>query len=234
MNNNKYKILVVENEKKSQSALSALLESSGYQVISAGSCKTGLLLFSSHCPNLILLGLGLSDTDGMVLLKEIRKTSLTPIIIVSSRTSEESIVKALDAGANDYVSKPFGKLELLARIRAALRSTRYLLEGANSPEGTFQTGSFFIDYDARKVSIYQRVVKLTQTEYNIIALLSKHCDKVLTYSFICKSVWGYNDFGSRKKLQVNMANIRKKFSLHPGEKEYITNVPGIGYQLEKK
>ena len=233
MANNKYKILVVEDEDNIQTLVAALLETSGYQVISAKTCQTGQMMFASHRPDLIILDLGLPDADGTKLLKEVRKTSHTPIIILSARTEEMDKVYALDMGANDYVTKPFGSAELVARVRSALRNARYRSEGAQ-PGGKFQTRGLLIDYDARRVYLDQKEIKLTQTEYNIVALLSEHCGKVLTYAFISKAVWGYNDFGSTKKLQVNMANIRKKFGAKPGKENYIINELGVGYRMCEK
>ena len=229
--NNKYKILLVEDEHNISMLIMTMLESSGYQVIRAGTCALAKTLFVSHCPDLVLLDLGLPDMDGMTFLEDVRKDSLTPIIVLSARTNEKDKVLALDAGANDYVTKPFGAAELLARIRSTLRNYSHSAESGKLPGGKFMVQDLDILYDARQVFIKGKEIKLTQTEYNIVALLSEHCGKMMTYSAIIKGGWGYPDEGSVKKLQVNMANIRKKFGVKPGEATYITNELGVGYRM---
>ena len=228
--NNKYKILLVEDETNIRNLVSAMLESSGYQVLLAGTCATARVLYGSHRPDLIILDLGLPDKDGRVLLEHVRQESATPVIVLSARSDERDKVEALDMGANDYVTKPFGSAELLARVRSALRSSQQSA-GGYLPGGKFRTGDLVIDYDARRVFRGDTEVHLTQTEYNIVAILSRHCGKVLTYSAIIKEIWGYPDEGSTKKLQVNMANIRKKLGVRPGENPYIVNELGVGYRM---
>ena len=140
-------------------------------------------------------------------------------------------VEALDLGANDYITKPFGTEELLARIRAVLRSHRHSEENESTPGGKFRFQDLLIDYDTRQVFVGKEEIDLTQTEYNIMAFLSIHAGKVLTYTAIIHTVWGYSDYGSVKKLQVNMKNIRKKMGVTPGEKRYIINELGVGYRM---
>ena len=228
--NNKYKILLVEDESNIRNLVSTMLDSAGYQVLLAGTCATAKMLYGSHRPDLIILDLGLPDRDGRVLLEHVRREAPTPIIVLSARSDERDKVEALDLGANDYVTKPFGSAELLARVRSALRSS-HQASGDYLPGGKFRTGDLLIDYDARRIFRSEIEVHLTQTEYNIVALLSRHCGKVLTYSTIIKEIWGYPDEGSTKKLQVNMANIRKKLGLRPGENHYIVNELGVGYRM---
>lgn len=170
--NNKYKILLVEDEHNISTLIMTMLESSGYQVIQAGTCALAKTLFVSHCPDLVLLDLGLPDMDGMTFLEDVRKDSLTPIIVLSARTNEKDKVLALDAGANDYVTKPFGAAELLARIRSTLRNYSHSAESGKLPGGKFMVQDLEILYDARQVFIKGKEIKLTQTEYNIVALLS--------------------------------------------------------------
>lgn len=234
MINNKYKILLVEDELNIQTVIKTMLESSDYHVIIAGTCSMAESLFSSHQPDVVILDLGLPDKDGMHFLKFVREQSLTPIIVLSARSTDVDKVEALDSGANDYVTKPFSSAELLARIRTALRNTRHSSEEGKYPGGRFHLNSLEIDYDARQVLDNGVEIKLSKTEYDIIALLSEHCGKMMTYSSIIKEVWGYTNEGDTKKLQVNMANIRKKFGVKPGESWYITNELGVGYRMNRE
>ncbi len=229
---NKYKILIVEDERNIIDFVSALLESGGYQVLTAGSCAAGGMLFNSHQPDLVVLDLGLPDRDGIQLLKSIRSSSSVPVIVLSARSGESDKVEALDNGANDYVTKPFGSAEFLARVRSALRNARRMSEQSGTG-GRFELGGLLINYDSRRVFIDGSEIKLTQTEYNIVALLSQHCGKVMTYSAIISGIWGFSDYGSKKKLQVNMANIRKKFGVIPGRESYIINELGVGYRMNE-
>lgn len=231
MTANKYTILVIEDESNINNIVSALLQANGYKTISARSCGSGKMLFASHHPDLVILDLGLPDADGTEFLREIRRDSFTPVIVLSARTEESEKVDALDLGANDYVTKPFGSAELIARVRSALRSSRRSSDSEMFNGSVYESNGLKIDYDARRIFIDNAEIKLTQTEYNIIALLSEHSGKVLTYSYIIKAIWGYNDIGSVKKLQVNMANIRKKFGAKPGKKNYIVNELGVGYRM---
>lgn len=232
--NNKYKILLIEDERHISNFVSTLLEANGYQVISAANGKSGLMLFASYVPDLIILDLGLPDMDGMDFLVSIRREAATPVIVLSARMDESDKVKALDLGANDYITKPFGSAEFMARVRSALRNFRHSAVDGMLPGGRFELDGLVIEYDSRRVYVEGAEVKLTQTEYNIISLLSEHTGKVLTYSFIIKSIWGYDDLGSIKKLQVNMANIRKKFGDKPGKKNFIVNELGVGYRMCEK
>lgn len=229
MSNNKYKILLVEDEANIRNFIKTLLITNNYQVFTADTAALGKLMFKSHCPDLMLLDLGLPDKDGLELLKEIREEALTPIIVLSARYDEMDKVTALDLGANDYVTKPFGTAELQARIRTALRNSNPI--GGCVSQGRFQSGDLMIDYDNRRVYIGNEELKLTQTEYNIVALLSKSAGRVLTYAEIIQAVWGADDVGSTKKLQVNMANIRKKMGVKPGANKYIQNELCIGYKM---
>lgn len=231
--NNKYKVLLVEDEPNICNLISTMLENAGYQALVARTCAMAQTMYASHVPDLVILDLGLPDRDGMELLHGIRQESLIPVIILSVRSDEADKVGALDAGANDYVTKPFGSAELLARVRSALRNSR---RGVDDSSRQFRLKDLVIEYDSRQVFMRGEEVKLTQTEYNIVALLAEHCGKMMTYAAIIKAIWGYPDEGSVKKLQVNMANIRKKFGAKPGEDNYIINEIGVGYRMngEKK
>ena len=233
MNQNKYKILLVEDEGNILNFVTALLEANDYQIITATNYEMAKTMYASHIPDLVILDLGLPDKDGSILLCEIRAKDFTPIIVLSARTEEREKVKLLDMGANDYITKPFGSDELLARVRSALRNRRQDINNGHLPGGKFTTGELVIDYDARQVFISNEEIKLTQTEYNIVAFLSENCGKMVTYAAIIKAIWReYPDDASIKKLQVNMANIRKKFGARPGEVSYIANELGVGYRMK--
>jgi two-component system KDP operon response regulator KdpE len=169
--------------------------------------------------------------DGGELIRQVREKSAVPIIVLSARTDETDKVTALDQGANDYITKPFGTAELLARVRAALRSSRTGGSSEAIADGSFRLRDMVIDYDRRLVIINGQPIHLTQTEYNILALLSRYSGKVMTYSSIIRQIWGGMDDGSIKKLQVNMANIRKKLGTPPGDTRYIINELGVGYRI---
>lgn len=232
MNTNRYRLLFIEDENNIRSFVKTILEANDYQVLTATSCQQGIMMFSSHMPDMVILDLGLPDKDGLEFIREVRKTSAVPILVLSARSLESDKVSALDLGANDYVTKPFGTAELLARVRAALRSRRSGRELNMAPGGKFTLQDMVIDYDRRLVTIAGEEVKLTQTEYNILAYLSEHTGKVLTYSVIIGNIWGRIDEGSVKKLQVNMANIRKKLGSKPGDNRYIINELGVGYRMQ--
>ena len=230
---NKYKILIVEDESNICSFIQAILEMNGYQVFTAESCAQGVMMFSSHIPDLVILDLGLPDKDGVEFIKIVRYISQTPIIVLSARSTEKDKVEALDLGANDYMTKPFGTAELLARVRSALRN-KVMRNQTYVQGGKFVLNDMQIDYDKRRVTMAGEEVKLTQTEYNILAYLSCHTGRVLTYSSIIKEIWGIDDSGSVKKLQVNMANIRKKLGSKPGDNRYIINELGVGYRMNEE
>lgn len=231
MSNNKYKVLVIEDESNIRSFVQTVLETNGYQVLTAATCTQGTMMFSSHIPDMVILDLGLPDKDGLEFIKAAREISAVPILVLSARALEEDKVAALDLGANDYVTKPFGTAELMARVRAALRVRLMSGELQEGPAGEFQLDDLTIDYNRRIVTVSGCEVKLTQTEFNILSLLSQHQGKVLTYSAIIRSIWGSQDDGSVKKLQVNMANIRKKLGTAPGDNRYIINELGVGYRM---
>ena len=231
MSNNRYKVLVIEDESSIRSFAKAILEANEYQVLTAGTCENGQMMFSSHRPDLVLLDLGLPDKDGLEFIRQVRKEGqTTPILVLSARSNEVDKVDALDLGANDYITKPFGTAELLARVRAALRICTYN-RSAMASDGKFKLHDMMIDYDRRIITIDNSEIKLTQTEYNILVLLAKHTGKVLTYAFIIREIWGPADDGGIKKLQVNMANLRKKLGIKPGDTRYIINELGVGYRM---
>ena len=231
MGNNKFKILIVEDDYTILNFVQTLLDANGYQILTADRCEQGLLVYASHRPDLVILDLGLPDMDGEEFIRQIRMNNVTPVIVLSARIEEHDKVSALDLGAHDYITKPFGTAELLARVRAVLRSSQFSTSITSIPSGKFRAGDLEIDFERRLVTASGEPVALTQTEYNILTLLSRHAGKVLTYSNIISEIWGSSDSGSIKKLQVNMANIRKKLKCVPGDNKYFVNELGVGYRM---
>ena len=226
------KILVVEDEKSISGFIQAILSANGYDVLQARTGSEAFSMISSHCPDLVVLDLGLPDLDGLEIIRSVRQWTQLPIIVVSARSHESDKVRALDLGADDYITKPFGAAELLARIRVAIRHTRL---GASSKSvaaaGRFTAGELTIDYDKHRVMIAGENVHLTQNEYRIVALLGKCAGKVLTYDFILKELWGPQSKGGNQILRVNMANIRRKIEKNPAEPQYIFTEVGVGYRM---
>lgn len=231
MNSNKYRVLIIEDEGNIRHFIKTILITNGYQAVEAGGIAEAEMTFVSHSPDVVILDLGLPDGDGMDFLKKVRREFSTPIIVLSARTDEKDKVEALDAGANDYITKPFGTEELLARVRAAIRIYQQNLTRSLVGERKFCMGDLVIDYDTRQVLMKGEDIRLTQTEFNIMALLAAHAGKVMTYTEIIKEIWKWSDSGSVKKLQVNMANIRKKMGCRPGDNRYLLNELGVGYRM---
>lgn len=228
----KEKVLVVEDEKSICNFISTILDANGYDVLIANTAKSAIAMISSHCPNLIILDLGLPDADGITVLKFVREWSQTPVIIVSARSHEKDKVEALDLGADDYITKPFGTSELLARIRTAIRHTRTNNENHEiATNGRFIAGDLVIDYKKYRVYINDVDANLTQSEFKIVALLGKYAGRVLTYDFIIKELWGPNSKTDNQILRVNMANIRRKIEKNPAEPKYIFTEVGVGYRM---
>lgn len=191
-------------------------------------------MITSHCPDLILLDLGLPDIDGMEVLKQVRSWSTTPVIIVSARGNETEKVLALDSGADDYITKPFGTSELLARIRTAIRHNRKDVSGTDGLNGLYKLGDLTIDYNKRRVLVDDADVHLTQIEYKIVTLLTKYSGRVLTYDFIINEIWGPYGSKDNQILRVNMANIRRKIEKNPAEPKYILTEVGVGYRMREE
>ena len=226
------KILIVEDEKSILKLLHTVLAANQYDVIEATTGGEALSLINSHCPDLILLDLGLPDMDGNSLLHDVRKWTATPIIVISARTHELDKVEAIDLGADDYITKPFGTSELLARIRMALRHTHTMSQNEQiARTGQFHSGGLTIDYNKYRVYVDGVDAQLTQGEYKIVALLGKHAGRVLTYDFIMKQLWGPCSTGDNKILRVNMANIRRKIEKTPAQPKYIFTEVGVGYRM---
>ena len=230
MAKNRFKILIVEDDGNIRNFVRTMLEAEDYQVLCASDCRAGLSMFSSHCPDLVVLDLGLPDLDGSEFIAFARRISQAPIVVLSARSTDADKVTALDMGANDYITKPFSAAEFLARIRSALRNRRY--DDQDGIVGdTFDVSDLHIDFSRRQITLAGSEIRLTQTEYNIVSVLAHHAGQVMTYSAIIRAVWGSTDEGSVKKLQVNLANIRKKLGESPGDRRYISNELGVGYRM---
>ena len=228
----KEKILIVEDEQTIRNFMQAILSAKGYDVLLARSGAMADTMIASHCPDLIILDLGLPDMDGMTILQSVRQWSKVPIIVVSARSHERDKVAALDAGADDYLTKPFGTEELLARIRAAIRHTRTPDGGASMANtGVFTAGALTIDYGKHRVFVNGVDANLTQNEYKLVALLGLHAGKVLTYDYLIKELWGPSARSDNQILRVNMANIRRKIEKNPAQPVYIFTEAGVGYRM---
>ena len=226
------KILIIEDEETILRFMSTTLTRSGYKVLRARTGADALLMTESHCPNLIILDLGLPDMDGVDILKQLRSWSAIPILIVSARTMEKDKVLALDLGADDYICKPFGTEEFLARVRTALRHVRSATGNVEViSRGTLTVRDLTIDFDRHKVYRDGRDCELTGSEYRIVELLARHQGKVLSYDFIMKELWGPRMGKDNQILRVNMANIRRKIETNPASPEYLFTEVGVGYRL---
>ena len=224
------RIMIVEDEKSIAGFIKAILNSNGYDAMVAQSGGEALTMISSHCPDLVILDLGLPDMDGTEIITKVRSWTQLPIIVVSARGNEQDKVSALETGADDYITKPFGAAELLARIRVARRHT-HNSAGTQANGGCFVAGDLTVDYDKHQVLIRGENMKLTQNEFRIVALLSRYAGKVLTYDYIMKELWGPQNGGGNQILRVNMANIRRKIEKNPAEPQYIFTEVGVGYRM---
>lgn len=223
---NKAEILIIDDEAQIRKLLEITLESNNYGVIQARTAKEGLIMSANHPPDLIILDLGLPDQDGHNVLKELRKWYTNPVIILSVQKNEENIIKALDNGANDYLSKPFRAGELLARIRSALRSS---ITDDGDPIISFDDLEF--DLASRTVKKKNEFIKLTTTEYNLLALFARNEGKVLTHQYLLRTVWGPGYINQTQYLRVFIAQIRKKIENDPNRPEYLITESGVGYRF---
>ena len=228
----KNKILIVEDDPGICKFLNALLIAQNYDVIITDDGTRALGVISSHCPDLILLDLGLPDMDGNEIIRSSRKWTKTPVIVISARTMEEDKATALDLGADDYLTKPFGAIELLARIRAALRHTRTTAQSDEiALNGTFHVGDLTIDFGKHRVYMGERDTCLTPNEFKILALLAHYAGQVVTYKTMLRELWGPQTGSDNKILRVHMASIRRKVEPNPDEPQYLFTETGVGYRL---
>lgn len=219
-------ILVIDDESQMQKLLEITLHSHGYGVRLAENARTGLALAADHPPDLVLLDIGLPDEDGHAVLLQLREWYTNPVIVLSVQSSEADIIRSLDLGANDYLTKPFRTGELLARIRSALRTANVQDQGPVTRYGDLE-----IDLAARMVKKDAEVIKLTSTEYALLALFVKHEGKVLTHPYLLREVWGPGYISQSQYLRVFIAQLRKKIESDPNRPTYIVTESGIGYRF---
>ena len=227
---NKVMVLIIEDEKNICDFIATTLKAQGYKTITTGLGREGVSLTASQCPDIILLDLGLPDLDGMDVIRQIRAYTAIPILVISARTQEKEKVTALDLGADDYIPKPFGSSELMARIRTALRHGAQMAGGmaAGHP---YRSGGLTIDFDRRLVTVEEKPVHLTQVEFKIVSFLAVNSGRVMTYDAIISHVWGPYADDNNRILRVNMANIRRKLEKNPAEPHFILTEIGVGYRM---
>lgn len=230
---NRQLVLVVEDDAAIRNLISTTLETYKYKYLTAATGETAIMEAVSHNPDVVLLDLGLPDMDGVEIIKKIRSWSTMPIIVISARTEETDKIEALDAGADDYLTKPFSVEELLARLRAAFRRLSYTAGTAGAESAVFENGDLIINYASGCAYLDGNELHLTPIEYKLLCVLARNVGKVLTHSFIMKEVWGSvwdNDVAS---LRVFMATLRKKIEKNPASPEYIQTHIGVGYRMLK-
>lgn len=229
--NHKFSILIIEDEKNIMTFMNKVLKKHDYRVLCADSGKEGLDLIHSQCPDVILLDLGLPDMNGNQIIEEVRTWSSIPIIVISARTAEREKVLALDQGADDYITKPFGTSELLARIRTSLRHSNRLNTDSALYIRPYHRENLLLDFSRRTLTIDKEEIHLTPIEYKIVAFLAQNSGKVMTYASIMSNVWGPYASDDNKILRVNMANIRRKMESDPAQPHYILTEVGVGYRM---
>lgn len=222
------RILIVDDEPPIRKFLSIALEASGFSVIEAGSGKEALEAAALKQPDLAIVDLGLPDMDGQALIKALREWSTIPILVLSVRADEKEKVQALDSGANDYVTKPFGIAELLARVRVHIRKGGG--EGG-STESKFTQGPLTIDFAARSVTLDDKALKLTKKEYELLALLTRNAGKVLTHDYILRQIWGPAHAEDAQYLRVHIGHLRQKLGDDPTAPRFILTESGVGYRF---
>lgn len=227
----KVSVLIIEDEKSICEFVAKTLQSHDYKTTAVHTGKDGLAQLTSSLPDIVLLDLGLPDMDGMDIIKKTREWTSVPIIVISARTQEKEKVLALDNGADDYITKPFGTYELLARMRTAIRHNNRITDDPVNANRPYSAGGLKIDFEKRIVSVDGNDIHLTRVEYKIVSLLAKNSGKVMTYDSIINQVWGPYADDNNRILRVNMANIRRKLEANPGEPKYIFTELGIGYRM---
>lgn len=227
----KAKVLIAQDGEGTGRSLSRLLTSNGYLAITAKSGEQTLKATAADRPDIVLLDLELPDIDGIEILRRLRQLTQIPVVIVSARDMETDKVHALDLGADDYVTRPFGSLELLARIRTALRHSGRAVPPDKRPGGGYTVGSFAIDFKKHRVTVDGKDVHLTQIEFKIVELIARNPGQVLAYGAIMEHIWGPYVPSDNRILRVNMTNIRRKIEKNPAQPQYILTETGIGYRM---
>lgn len=227
----KTRILIIDDEVAIQRFLKIALEAQDFEVLIAGTGQEGLQQITLCSPELVLLDLGLPDLSGLAVLEQLREWSAVPVIVLSVREQEKDKVSALDLGADDYLSKPFGIQELLARIRVALRHSRLQGLALAPTDQVFRSGQLRVDPLQRKLWRGETEVKLTKTEYNLLLFLIKHAGKVLTHRQLLQAVWGAEYLDETHYLQVYISRLRNKLEADPTQPEIFLTEPGVGYRL---
>jgi two-component system KDP operon response regulator KdpE len=222
-------VLLIEDEPQMRRFLRAALENEAYRLVEAPTAREGLAQVAGQNPDIILLDLGLPDGDGIDLTRRIREWAGTPIVVISARGQERDKVAALDAGADDYLTKPFSVGELLARMRVALRHAARAAGGPDEP--VFTSGELRVDLEHRQVFVGERDVHLTPTEYKLLVSLVRHAGKVLTHRQLLKEVWGANSVTQTPALRVHMTQLRHKLERDPAHPRHLLTEPGVGYRL---
>lgn len=223
--------MLVEDEKNICDFIAAALSAQDYRITTAHTGQEALPLITSQCPDLILLDLGLPDMDGMEIIRQVRTWASIHIIVISARTQEQEKVTALDLGADDYLVKPIGTSELLARIRTTLRHSNRLNTDSPLYKRPFHAKDLTIDFEKHLVTLGEKEVHLTQIEFKIISLLAQNSGRVMTYDTIISNIWGPYADDDNSILRVNMAHIRRKLEQNPAEPQYIFTEIGIGYRM---
>ncbi len=228
----KEKIMVIEDERSINYLIGTMLTANGYDAIRAYTGSEACEMLDAYRPDLIILDLGLPDMDGLEIIRKVRRWGALPIVVVSARTRERDKIEVLDAGADDFITKPFGGGELLARIRAALRHA-HAYEGKPSPVYTqaYRAGDLTLDFEKRLVQAGGEDIHLTQSEYKIVCLLAQYAGRVLTYDFIIREIWGPEASADTQNLRANMAKIRRKLEKNPAKPRYIFTEVGVGYRM---
>ena len=230
---NKLTILVVEDDSSIKNLITTTLKAHEYHYLSAGNGKTAIVEASSHNPDIILMDLGLPDMDGVEVIKKIRTWSSVPIIVISARSEDTDKIDALDAGADDYLTKPFSVEELLARIRATQRRLIMTRDEAPSQSSLFVNGALRVDYAAGCAYLNSEELHSTPIEYKLLCLLSRNVGKVLTHTFITQKIWGSSCENDVASLRVFMATLRKKLEKEGDSQQYIQTHIGVGYRMIK-
>ena len=230
---NKALILVVEDDNSVKNLITTTLKAHNYRYLSAQNGASAILEASSHNPDIMLLDLGLPDMDGIEVIKKIRTWSNMPIIVISARSEDSDKIEALDAGADDYLTKPFSVEELLARLRVTQRRLNMLRDEAAAESSVFTNGKLRIDYAAGCAYLEEKELHLTPIEYKLLCLLSRNVGKVLTHTFITQSIWGSSWENDIASLRVFMATLRKKIETDTDSPQYIQTHIGVGYRMLK-